>query len=123
MVSFLGFINATLLALLLSPLVLRRINKQAFNNKNKILKKYAGLLSRYHMYFGFILLVNAFVHGYMALGTIRIHSGYALWLVVLIQVSLGLYAKKKKKAKIFNIHRTIGIVSVLFLIIHLIQVN
>ena len=71
------------------------------------------------MYFGFILLITAFTHGYMALGTIRLHSGYILWLWVLIQVIIGIYGKKMKKPKIFNIHRLIGIISLVFLVIHL----
>lgn len=123
MVGFLGFINVVLLILLLSPFLLRRTNKYIFKNKNKILKKYAGVFSKYHMYFGFTLLVTAFLHGYMALATIRMHSGYILWLWVFIQVSLGMYAKKKKKPQLFNIHRIIGLLSLVFLIIHLIQVN
>jgi hypothetical protein len=123
MVRFLAFVNVSLLVLLLSPYFLRRINKHIFKNKNKILKKYIPIFSKYHMYFGFILLITAFVHGYMALGAVRFHSGYILWLWVLIQVTLGIFTKKKKNPKIFKIHRLIGIGSLVFLIIHLIQVN
>jgi hypothetical protein len=75
------------------------------------------------MYFGFILLITAIVHGYLALGVVRFHSGYILWLWVLIQVTLGIFVKKKKNPKVFKIHRLIGIGSLVFLIIHLIQVN
>lgn len=59
----------------------------------------------------------------MALGAVRFHSGYILWLWVLIQVALGIFAKKIKNPKIFKIHRLIGIGSLVFLIMHLIQVN
>lgn len=123
MVGFLGFINLILLILLLSPFAFRRKNKYLFKNENKILKKLTAILSKYHMYFGFILLVTAFLHGYMALGAIRIHSGYILWLWILIQVSLGVYFKKKKKPKVLKIHRVIGVSTLLFLLIHLIQVT
>jgi hypothetical protein len=88
-----------------------------------MLKKTVTLLSKAHMYFGLALLISAFVHGYMALGTIRFHSGVILWIWILLQVSLGILNKKMKKPYLLKIHRTIGIMSLLFLIIHLLQVN
>ena len=123
MVSFLGLMNATLLILLLSPFLIRRINKYFYKNKNKILRNYAGSLSKIHMYFAYILLITAFVHGYMALGTIRLHSGYILWTFVFTQIILGNMSKKIKKSYLFKIHRVVGLTSLVFLIIHLIQVN
>lgn len=76
-----------------------------------------------HKYFGFILLITAYVHGYMALGTIRLHSGIILWIWVLIQVILGNMVKKMKKPYMLKIHRAVGLFSLIFLIAHLIQVN
>ncbi len=123
MVSLIGFINATLLILLLSPFIIRRVNKYLFKNKNKTLKKYATSLSKIHMYFAYILLITAFIHGYMALGTIRLHTGYILWMWVLIQVILGNVLKRMKKPYLLKIHRAVGVASLIFLIAHLIQVN
>ena len=123
MVIILGFINALLLTLLLSPFLLRKINKLIFQNKNKALKKSAALLSKMHMYFAYILLATALTHGYMALGTIRLHSGYLLWLLVLVQVIWGNLIKKMKKPYMLKVHRAIGLSSVLLLIFHLLQVN
>ncbi|MDF2616725.1 MAG: hypothetical protein K0Q47_1380, partial [Sedimentibacter sp.] len=54
-----------------------------------MLKKTVTYLAKAHKYFGFVLLITAFVHGYMALGTIRLHTGVILWVWVLIQVILG----------------------------------
>lgn len=123
MVVILGFINALLLTLLLSPFLLRRINKLIYQNKNKALKKSAASLSKMHMYFAYILLATAFTHGYMALGTIRLHSGYLLWLLVFIQVIWGNIFKKIKKPYMLKIHRTVGLSSLLLLLFHLLQVN
>lgn len=122
-IKFLGFVNVTLLFLLLSPFILRRINKHFYNNKNNTLKKTIATLSKAHMYFGFILLISALVHGYMALGELRLHSGVILWFWVLMQVILGNIAKKTKKPYLFKVHRTIGVLTLVFLILHLIQVN
>ncbi|HHY99796.1 MAG TPA: hypothetical protein PLV23_05685 [Sedimentibacter sp.] len=123
MVTILGLINASLLILLLSPFLLRRINKLIFHNKNKALKKIAAILSKMHMYFAYILLATAFTHGYMALGTIRLHSGYFLWLLVLIQVVVGNMFRKMKKPYMMKVHRALGISSLVLLIFHLLQVN
>lgn len=123
MVSLIGFINATLLILLLSPFLIRRANKYLFKNNNKALKKYSISLSKIHMYFAYILLITAFMHGYMALGSIRMHTGYILWIWVFIQVILGNISKRMKKAYLLKIHRAVGVTSLVFLIAHLIQVN
>lgn len=123
MAIYLGYVNVTLLILLLSPFLIRRINKYFFYNKNMTLKKTVTYLAKSHKFFGVVLLINAFVHGYMSLGTIRLHSGVILWIWVLIQVILGNLVKRIKKPYLLKTHRAVGLTSLLFLIAHLIQVN
>ena len=115
--------NATFLILLLSPFILRRINKYFYNNKNKLISKILVYLSKFHRYFAIILSITAFIHGYLALGTIKLHTGYILWVLVLIQAIIGNLAKIFKKPYLFNIHRAVGVSSLVFLLAHLIQVD
>jgi hypothetical protein len=88
-----------------------------------MLKKTVTYVAKAHKYFGFVLLITAFVHGYMVLGTIRLHTGVILWVWVLIQVIVGNLVKKIKKSYLYNIHRIIGVTSLIFLVFHIIQVN
>jgi hypothetical protein len=119
MIRFLGYLNLALLVSLLCPFLLRRINKYSFNYKNMFLRKAAAGFVKVHPFLGLSLLVSALLHGYIALGAIRLHTGTVLWTGILIQVMLGIAVKKTKKPILLKVHRVVGLLPVILVLAHL----
>ena len=122
MFRVLGWINIGVLSVIILLYVLRRINKYVFNNKNKQLIMITKKMSQLHPFLGVYLVFSAFLHGYMIVGRLKIHSGYIAWVLLLVQGILGILVKKIKKKSIITIHRLFGIVLIISVVIHIILV-
>lgn len=94
----LGWINAALLLLVLLPYLGTRLNKLAFSGKNKTLQNGVRALRKVHKPAGILLAVLAFVHGYMAVGRIMLHTGTVLYVAAVLTAlaGIGFWQKKKK---------------------------
>lgn len=114
----LGWVNIGLLVLVISHFVLRRVNKFAFANKNKGLRKVSVIMSKIHPYITGLLLISAFLHGFNLAGGIRFHSGYLAFAAILLQSIFGVLVKLKKKKLILVTHRIIGLALVISVILH-----
>lgn len=124
LIELLGIVNIVLAALAVSLFSLRRINKYAFSNKNAPLKKIVKPLSKAHPIIGIILLISAYLHGDLALGSIfRIHTGPLTWWVLLAMMLVATIGKKFKIKNWIQVHRALAIIMVLSVLLHLFARN
>lgn len=116
--KYLGWVNISLLVLIITHFILRRINKVAFKNKSRFLRKFSTKMSKIHPYITGLLLISAFLHGYNLAGGIRFHSGYIAFAAILLQSIFGVLVTLKKKKPILIAHRIIGLLLVASVIVH-----
>ncbi|NLV50075.1 MAG: hypothetical protein GXY20_05210 [Clostridiales bacterium] len=106
-----------------SPFWVRSLGKLLFPKRNAQINKLVRKLRVLHKPLGACLLIVVIIHGYLALGTPRIHTGTLLGLFVLVTVVLGAIFTKLKKPALFKWHRYIAVLTVLLILLHLIAPN
>ena len=119
MYSVLGWLNAILLGVLLSPFVLGFLNKNIFKTKSKVFRDLVKLLRRFHKPLGLALAILAPIHGYMALGGFRLHTGSLLYISAFTTAALGGSFYRLKKKELFKWHKRMAAVTVILLAVHL----
>ncbi len=120
MYVILGWINFAALVVMTSPYWLRLINKYAFKNKSKALARAAKTLRAVHKPLGIALVVSVIVHGFLALGALRLHTGSIAAVMLIVTAALGGSFYFLKKKPLLIAHRTLALLLVLFVLIHLI---
>ncbi len=123
MYKILGLISATLLVVITSPYWVRRLNQWIFHIKGKGFTDFVKTLRKIHKPLGIALVLIALYHGYLALGTLRLHTGSIAWGLVLVTAILGALFYKKKKAVYFTWHKRMALITVLFVLLHLFVPN
>ena len=120
MYAVIGWFNVAFVVIMTAPFWLRLVNKHAFQNKNKALAKLAKLLRTVHKPLGIAIVVLAVVHGILALGALRLHTGTIAGIMLIITAVLGgsFYGLKKKPVLIA--HRTMALLFALLVLVHLI---
>lgn len=118
--KYLGWVNITLLVLVITHFLLRRVNKYGFGNKNKALRKISVFMSKVHPFIAGALVVSAFFHGWNLAGGIRLHSGYIAFLAILLQLSIGTLVKYLRKKPLLVTHRIVGIALTVSVIVHVV---
>jgi hypothetical protein len=119
MYSILGWLNVVILGVLVTPYVLNFANRKFLKFKNKSLKNIVKVFRKFHKPLGLTLAVVAIVHGYLALGSLRIHTGSLLYLSVIITAAFGGSFYKLKKRVLFKMHKIFAGISILLLLLHL----
>jgi cytochrome b561 len=119
MYSVLGWLNVVVLGVILSPYVLGFLNKKVFKTQSKGFRSTMKFLRRLHKPLGIAMAVLALVHGYLALGGFRLHTGSLLYLSIFITALLGGSFYKLKKRALFTWHKRMALVSFLLLLLHL----
>lgn len=119
MYSVLGWLNVIILGVILSPYVLSFLNRKFFKTQNNVFKNTVKVLRRLHKPLGLAIAVLAIVHGYLALGGLRLHTGSLLYLSIFITALLGGSFYKLKKRALFKWHKRMALLSFLLLILHL----
>ncbi len=118
--GFLGWLNVLFALAAASLFTLRRINKHWFSNKNATLKNLLKPLSKAHPYLGAALLIFAYLHGDIALGTIfKIHTGPLTWWIILVMMLVALIGKKYKVKNWLPAHRILAGVLFVAIFLHL----
>ncbi len=120
MYVFLGLLNIVLLAVMTSPFWLRFLNDHTLHLKGGRFGKVIKFLRAIHKPLGVVILIVAAIHGYLALGTIRLHTGILVFLAILVTATLGGSFYLLKKRSLFLWHRRMVLVVLFFLLIHLI---
>ena len=118
MYSILGCLSVAILGVLVSPFVLNYINKNILNSKSKSIKKVVKFLRKLHKPLGITLAVVAIVHGYLALGSIRLHTGTILYTSILITAALGGSFYRLKKKNLFKWHKRFAMISFILFLVH-----
>lgn len=88
----LAWVSVVLLFYNFSLFPLRRLLKNV-----KSARKYLSYGSKIHRFTGVALLMTGIIHGYLALGTIRFHTGLLLWSGVVLLFAYYLLRKFLKK--------------------------
>lgn len=120
MYQILGLINVALLIGVTSPYWLRRVNQWFFRGKNPAFARWIKPLRRIHKPLGICLVLLSLLHGYLALGALRLHTGSAVWVMLFITAALGVLFYKKKKAVFFLWHKRAALLTVILTLVHLI---
>ena len=121
--KYLGWVNITLLVLVIAHFLLRRVNKYGFGNKNSSLSKISQSMSKVHPFIAGALVVSAFFHGWNLAGGIILHSGYIAFLAILLQLSIGTMVKYLRKKPFLVAHRIVGIALTVLVIVHVVLMN
>jgi len=120
MYVFFGWLNIALIAVMTSPFWLRFLNDRTLHLKGGAYGKTIKFLRTIHKPLGVVILIIALVHGYLALGAFRLHTGLLLWLSVFITAVLGISFYFTRKKALFLWHRRMVLVVLFFLLVHLI---
>ena len=124
MYKILGFINVALVVIITSPFWLRTLNKWTIKTKDKRFLDTIKFLRKLHKPLGITLAVIIVWHAYLALGgTFRLHTGLLAYIGFLLTVTVGGIYYKKKGKTLFKVHKTLALVSVSLVLIHLIWPN
>lgn len=116
--KFIGIINALLLVILLMPFLLNALNRKWFKTKNETYRKVLKGLRTIHKPTGIALALFGVIHGWMALGGLRLHTGTLLYAAILVQAALGGAFYKTKRKNLFKAHRLMALAVVLLFLLH-----
>lgn len=119
MYILIGWLNITLLLIMTAPYWLRFLNAHTLHLQGGMYASVIRQLRRVHKPLGGVILTLALIHGYLALGSFRIHTGTLLWLSIAVTASLGLTFFLSKKKALFVWHKRMVLVSILLLLFHL----
>jgi hypothetical protein len=123
MYSILGWLNVVILGILVTPYILKYLNKNILKSNSNGIRNTIKFLRRLHKPLGLTLAVVALIHGYLALGRLRLHTGSLLYLSIIITAVLGGSFYRLKKKILFTWHKRFALISIIILLIHLFYPN
>ncbi|MFH1511968.1 MAG: hypothetical protein ABIG45_01305 [Bacillota bacterium] len=119
MYVWLGWLNVAFLAVMTAPYWLRFLNQRTLRLKGGAYGKTIKVLRALHKPLGVAVVLIAAVHGYLALGAFRLHTGTILGTSVLLTALFGLSFYLAKKKFLFTWHKRLALLSILLLLVHL----
>ncbi len=119
MYKMLGILNVVLIIIIVLPYCLRRLGQRFFPQKKIASTKLMKLLRSVHKPLGICLLLITLIHGYLALGSLRMHTGTLVGIIVLATVVLGILFYRKKRAVLLKWHKRAALLMVLLTLLHL----
>lgn len=119
MYAVFGWINVGLVGLMLLPFAMQNMNKLFFKKKDGLYVKITRFFRKAHRYIGVLLLASILIHGFMALGTLRLHTGTVLGALFIAAALFGLTFILTKKKWAFKTHKAFAIAFTAFLLVHL----
>lgn len=120
MYAVIGWFNVAAVVVMTAPYWLRLVNKYSFKNKNTVLARFIKTLRKIHKPLGLALLVLVIIHGILALGAFRLHTGTFAGIVLIVTAALGGSFYLFKKKPLLIAHRTAAALLVLLILLHLI---
>lgn len=121
MYSTLGWINVAIISIITAPYWMMLLNRKIFHFKGESYFKVIKYVRKIHKPLGIAILVIGLIHGYLALGSIRIHTGSLLWVTMLLTATLGGAFYRTKKKGLFKLHKFMAFLTVALLLLHLIK--
>lgn len=123
-INFLGWLNVVLALIAVALFTFRRINRHIYANQQPFLKKLNKPLSKIHPYIGIALIISAYIHGDLALGSMfRIHTGPLAWWILIVMMLVALVGKKYRLKKWLIVHRTLAALFIVSIVLHLFARN
>lgn len=119
MYAVLGWLNIGLIAIMTAPYWLRFLNSRTLRLKGGGYAKTIRVLRAVHKPLGIAILILAAIHGYLALGALRLHTGTIAGTMLLITAALGGMFYYTKKKPVFVWHKRFVAVLLVFVLIHL----
>lgn len=119
MYKLFGLLNIALVVVLLSPFVARHINQGFIHSNSAGFGKLMKILRALHKPAALLLLASIVVHGWLALGALRLHTGTLAGAAFFITALLGLLFFLLHKAGLLKAHRAMALVAVLMTAVHL----
>lgn len=120
MYKIFGWLNVSLVVIMISPFILRWINTHVFKSPNPALAKIVKFLRTLHKILGGLLLASAITHAILALSAWRWHTGIILGITAELAAIFAVLFYIFKKKWLFLTHRIIAVVAILLLLVHLI---
>ncbi|OLS03829.1 hypothetical protein [Tissierella creatinophila] len=121
-----GWMSLIILGILVFPYILKRLNKYRKSidkSKNNCYIKTIKFFRKIHKPLGLSLIIIPLIHGYMALGALRLHTGLILYLSALTTALLGGAFYKTKNKNFFTWHKRMAVITILFFLIHFFAPN
>ena len=115
----LGWLNIFFFVVMTSPFWIRIINDHTFHWKGAAYKKTIRILRKIHKPLGFVILVIAGIHGYLALGAIRLPTGSLIAIATMLTAALGIAFYFSKKKTLFKLHRWSVLLILILVALHL----
>lgn len=119
MYEVLGILSAVLFTIIMMPFLLKHFNRVIYKGKNRMITSWRMRFRKVHKPGGFGLAAISLIHGYLALGAIRLHTGTLAYIVCIAAVILGVLFSIKKKAVFLVWHRRAALLAILFIALHL----
>ncbi len=120
MYAVFGWINVALVALMLLPYVMRKLNEFFFKKKSGPYIKVMRFLRKSHRYIGGVLILTILAHGWLALGTLMLHTGTVLGAMALVMAIFALIFILVKKRWAYKTHKALAVAFIALLLLHLI---
>lgn len=119
----LGWINFSLFLFVTSPFWINLFARKFFHPKSTNYFKFLSAIRRIHKPIGIVLLCMAFIHGAIALGSIRLHTGLLVAIAIAVIAALGITFYKTRKKAVLKAHRALALVCLILLLVHIIFPN
>lgn len=116
--AFFGWVSVVSLAVLILPFILVRLNKHLFKTKHSAYFKLIKLLRQIHKPLGIVFVAVALIHGIMVLGSFRLHTGWLLFISLVVTVFSGGAFYRLKKKPLFQLHKWFALIVVLLFLLH-----
>lgn len=111
MYKILAWVSVVFLFYNFSLFPLHRLLKNA-----KFARKFLLYSSKIHRFTGFTLIITGISHGYLALGTIKFHTGFVLWLGIVLLFSYYLLRKfLRRRWLIFHRYTDFAVIVMFFI--------
>jgi len=114
-----GFINIALVVLATSPYWVRKLNQWFFHRKGPGFTKLMKVLRVAHKPLAVALLASIVVHGWLAVGAVRLNTGTLAGSLFIITAVFGLLFYLMHKLPLLKWHRALALVAVLAMAVHL----
>ena len=125
MVEVMGWMNLVLVVVMgiiypvkkYATAMLQKVGKE----KSKGSMKLYQLIRQIHPILGTIIVLLGLLHGYLAIGTMRLHTGLLIVIMIMLMGIVAIFGPKLKvlRKKWRTLHRSMGLFLFIFVIIHL----
>lgn len=118
MIVALGWLNLVLIIFMVLIYPLKRMYLK--KRKPELLALYKSARN-YHPLLGFTIILIGLIHGFMALGTIRLHTGTLVLFTVILMGCITTFGRKKVlfSKTWLKLHKTLIPLLFVFIIIHI----